>query len=532
MDTRIDEQNSAAVLLNGQESFAPRLLRPFSERVAHLAVSVHTKLLTGFMMIALLLLAMGGLSIFVLQRVDNQVEQLTELHEQTDQARQMIYGVTAQSHFRAMALADRDDPRWTQKIYTAKDAFDSNLADIRVDARAARPEFFDQLSSSNEEFRESSDVTTKLFDEGKFDEATREHIAVEHDLSHDLEDSLNELIVDSDAMFRDAAADFHSDRSLLTIAIALFSGASLLGALGLGAVISWSLISPVKSVDRALESIAAGDFRPRVSVANRDEFGRLSENLNRTTSQLATLYGDLEHLNANLQTTVDEKVVELERASELKRYMSPQLAESILKGDIEVTLGSSRKNLTTVFSDIRGFTELSERTEPEELVGELNDYFSEMTEIVFEHGGTLDKYIGDAVMVFFGDPVEQEDHAARAVQMAIAMQQRMTVLEDRWAGKYDDVFSIGIGISTGWTTVGNIGSSVRTDYTVLGNQVNLASRLADRAGRGEILLTERTWKLSGTSLDATLIDEIQLKGVNRPTKLYRLEFELPARLTT
>ena len=527
MATLIDERTSEAEDPGDQQSFAPKLLRPFSERVARFAVSVHTKLLVGFMIIALLLLAMGGLSIFVLQRADSQVQRLTELHDQTDQARQMIYDVTGQSHFRAMALADLDDPSWTPKIYAAKERFDTNLAEIRVDARAASPEFFSELSVFNEEFRTSSEVTTGLFDEGKLDEARSTHIAVEHELSHDLEDSLNMLIVDSEAMFLDAVADFDSDRSLLTVAIGVISGVSLLAALGLGAVISWSLISPVRSVDLALESIAAGDFRPRVTVPNRDEFGRLSENLNRTTAQLATLYGDLESLNENLQETVEQKVVELERASELKRYMSPQLAESILSGDIEVSLGSSRKNLTTVFSDIRGFTELSERTEPEELVGELNDYFSEMTKIVFEHGGTLDKYIGDAVMVFFGDPIEQEDHASRAVNMAIAMQERMAKLEKKWAHKYDDVFSIGIGMSTGWTTVGNIGSAVRTDYTVLGNQVNLASRLADRAGRGEILLTERTWKGSGTTHDATLIDEIQLKGVNRPTKIYRLDFQLP-----
>ena len=220
---------------------------------------------------------------------------------------------------------------------------------------------------------------------------------------------------------------------------------------------------------------------------------------------------------------MDDKVLELERASDLKRYLPPQLADSILSGDIEVSLGSSRKYLTTFFSDIRGFTELSERMEPEELVGQLNDYLTEMTEIVFESGGTLDKYIGDAVMVFFGDPVEQEDHADRAVRMAIAMQSRMNELREHWKDYYDDVFSIGIGISTGWVTVGNIGSATRTDYTVLGNQVNLAARLAERAESGEILLTDRTLRASNTTLEATLIDEVELKGVSRPTEIYRLE---------
>ena len=206
-------------------------------------------------------------------------------------------------------------------------------------------------------------------------------------------------------------------------------------------------------------------------MPNRDEFGNLTKNLNRTSEELSTLYQDLESLNANLQETVDAKVQELERASRLKRYLSPSLAESIVAGERDVTLAPKRKFLTTFFSDVRGFTSASERMEPEELVDELNDYLSEMTEIVFRQGGTLDKYVGDAVMVFFGDPIPQHDHAARAVRMAFEMRERMIELQDRWMRRYHESFKIGIGISTGWVTVGDIGSPARIDYTVLGNEV-------------------------------------------------------------
>ena len=237
---------------------------------------------------------------------------------------------------------------------------------------------------------------------------------------------------------------------------------------------------------------------------------------------MATLYQDLEDLNTNLQETVDRKVEELERATELRRYVSPQLAESILAGDTEVTLGSSRKYLTTFFSDIRGFTELSERMEPEEIVEELNEYLSEMTEIVFRHEGTLDKYVGDAIMVFFGDPVPQEDHAERAVRMALDMRVRIGELTAGWIQQYGESFAVGMGITTGWVTAGNIGSAVRSDYTVLGNQVNLASRLADRAEGGQILVSERTMLAVPDFAHGTVIDEVQLKGVNRPIKIYDL----------
>ena len=245
-------------------------------------------------------------------------------------------------------------------------------------------------------------------------------------------------------------------------------------------------------VDSALRRIADGDFEQRVIVPNRDEFGSLTANLNRTTTRLGTLYTDLEALNVGLQETVERKVEELSRAARLRQYVSPQLADSILAGDTEVVLGSSRKYLTVFMSDIRGFTEMTEQMEPEHLVDELNEYLSQMTDIIFRHGGTLDKYIGDAILVFFGDPVPQDDHEERALTMALEMQDQVENLANRWTATYGASFRIGIGITTGWLTVGNIGSSARTDYTVLGNEVNLASRLADQANAGEILVSERT----------------------------------------
>jgi adenylate cyclase len=125
-------------------------------------------------------------------------------------------------------------------------------------------------------------------------------------------------------------------------------------------------------------------------------------------------------------------------------------------------------------------------------------------------------------MVFFGDPVAQEDHARRAVLMGLEMHDQMSHLQQRWLRKYNEVFKIGIGISTGWVTVGNIGSSARSDYTVLGNQVNLASRLAERAQAGQILVTERTMLEVEEIVEGTVIDEVSLKGVHRPIKVYEV----------
>ena len=393
---------------------------------------------------------------------------------------------------------------------------------MRTYGAGSEKSLLDHVERVNTTYAESGEEVTTLFEADRVNEALRLHIEQEHEISHVLEADLNTLIADSQALVAAETESFASHRRFLTIAVAAFSGVSLLIALTLGAILSWSLIRPVRRVDEALEQIADGDFDTRVDVPNRDEFGNLTKNLNRTSGQLSTLYRDLHSLNEHLQETVDSKVTELERATRLKRYLSPGLADSILSGTQDVTLGSKRKFLTTFFSDIRGFTAAAERMEPEELVNELNEYFSEMTELVFAHGGTLDKYVGDAIMVFFGDPIPQDDHAERAVRLGLEMLERLQALKDHWFRRYDEIFEIGIGIATGWVTVGDIGSPARTDYTVLGNQVNLASRLADKAAAGQILVTERTMVAVDNFVDGLMVDEISLKGINRPIKVYEI----------
>jgi class 3 adenylate cyclase/CHASE3 domain sensor protein len=499
----------------------PRFTRPLVDRVARIRATVHTKLLAGFLVIAVLLLSMGIVSIVVLNRINDQVGRLTALSDQVNQAQEMIYEVTAQSHYRAMALLTRD-PSWTEKIYLAKSAFDANLEDIRTHASPPQPAFFDGLDEANATFRSSSDQVTQLYDDHRLRQALLLHIDQEHALSHVLEDQLKVLIADSQSRFANETESFASHRRFLTIVVAAFSGVSLLAALALGAVLSWSLIRPVRRVDSALERIAGGDFDTRVSVPNRDEFGNLTHNLNRTAAQLSTVYRDLETLNANLQQTVDAKVAEIERVSRLKRYLSPHLAESIVAEEGDLDLAPRRKFLTTFFSDVRGFTAASEGMEPEELIDELNDYLSEMTDIVFTYGGTLDKYVGDAVMVFFGDPIRQDDHAERAVRMAFEMRRRMVGLQERWTSRYRESFEIGIGIATGWVTVGDIGSPARSDYTVLGNEVNLASRMSDHATAGQILVTERTLSEVRDLVEATPVEEIELEGVSRVVRVYEI----------
>ncbi|MBI2887808.1 MAG: HAMP domain-containing protein [Chloroflexi bacterium] len=501
--------------------FAGGPLRPLVDLVAGIQASVHTKLLAGFLLGAVLLLGMAMLSLVVIGRMSQRVGDLNRYQEKVDRARQMEYLVTAQSHFRAMALLTRDDAN-NDKIAGAKQGFANHLDTVERLSPETPGDFFQRVREADGRFAASSARVLGLYQGRNDAEAMRLHLSEEHPVSHELEAAMRELERDAERDMHDAVVSFQADRDLLSNIVLGFSGVSLVSALLLGFVLSWSFIRPVRRIDRLLAGIAAGDFAQRIEVPNRDEFGTLTSNLNMMSHQLATLYEELRSINENLQHKVDQQVAELDRAKVLKQYLSPQLAESILSGDLDVNLASSRKNLTVFFSDIRGFTPLSERMEPEELVDHLNKYLTTMTEIVFKYGGTLDKYIGDAIMVFFGDPIPYEDHAARAVKMALEMRAALAEFQKQWFVGEDEVLTIGMGISTGYVTVGNIGSSSRLEYTVLGNTVNLASRLADQAKPGQILISERTLVAARDLVDATEVDQVELEGVSRPVKIYEI----------
>ena len=228
-----------------------------------------------------------------------------------------------------------------------------------------------------------------------------------------------------------------------------------------------------------------------------------------------------------LQTLMNSTAVSIINArkveeSKVARFLSPRLAKAMIHGYEELTR-IKRKRLTVFFSDVRGFTALSDEIEPEETVDLLKHYLSEMTGLIHEYEGTLDKFMGDGIMVFFGDPVDQEDHAARAVKMAVAMQRKMGELQAQWSRAGRKPLSIGIGINTGYVTVGGIGSEQHLDYTVIGNQVNLAARLESVAAGGEIIISHATYGEVGELVEVEDRGEVTVKGLARPVKIYRVE---------
>jgi len=212
-------------------------------------------------------------------------------------------------------------------------------------------------------------------------------------------------------------------------------------------------------------------------------------------------------------------------SSKLSKYLSPQLYKSIFAGEKTVDVTSQRKKLTIFFSDIAGFTETTDLLESEELTNLLNHYLREMSTIALEYGATIDKFIGDAIMLFFGDPETRgpKEDALACVKMAIAMQQRMRDLQAEWRERgQEHVFQLRIGINTGFCTVGNFGSNDRVDYTIIGNEVNLAARLESHADLGGILLAHETYALVKDEVLTEETGTITVKGFSRPVRTHRV----------
>lgn len=230
----------------------------------------------------------------------------------------------------------------------------------------------------------------------------------------------------------------------------------------------------------------------------------------------------LEHAQ-QLVSAEQEKAEQL--ASNLSKYLSPQVWQSIFSGNQRVTLETRRKKLTVFFSDIRGFTELAEEMEAEALTDLLNNYLNEMSLIALQYGGTIDKFIGDSVMVFFGDPVSRgaKQDAEAAVSMAIAMRKHMKVLRQQWRSQgITRPLEIRMGLSTGYCTVGNFGAAMRMDYTIIGREVNLASRLEGTADAGEILISHETWSLTKDLVMCRDKGQLSVKGFSRPLQIYQV----------
>ena len=250
-------------------------------------------------------------------------------------------------------------------------------------------------------------------------------------------------------------------------------------------------------------------------VASLARIKRYQDTVKRQSDELAAW-------NQELKARVAEQVSQIERMGRLRRFLSPQLAELIVDSGDESFLESHRREIVVVFCDLRGFTAFAEASEPEEVMGVLKEYHAALGDLIFRFEGTLERFAGDGLMVFFNDPVRCEDGPARAIRMSVAMRTRVRGLAESWARQGHDL-ALGIGVAQGYATLGRIGFDGRHDYAAIGSVTNLASRLCDEAAPWQILVTERVFAAAGPVAVGEDTGTRDLRGFSRRVHAYDIK---------
>lgn len=226
-------------------------------------------------------------------------------------------------------------------------------------------------------------------------------------------------------------------------------------------------------------------------------------------------------LNRTLEQRVQDQLVQLDRLGRLKRFFSPQLADLIVSGGAEDPLKTHRREIAVVFLDLRGFTSFAETADPEEVMTVLRDYHAAMGALILAHEGTLERFTGDGIMVFFNDPVPVPDPTARAVRMVVEMREQLTELADKWRRQGFEL-GFGAGIAQGYATIGAIGFEGRWDYGAIGTVTNLAARLCGDAMPGQILVSRRVLTTVEKLVEAEPVGELTLKGFFKPVTAFNI----------
>ena len=291
----------------------------------------------------------------------------------------------------------------------------------------------------------------------------------------------------------------------------------LLGSLGVTIIVAtlYTHYSPSIEVTGYLLLLAAALLNQNARL------GQLNREVEAQSKQLGQQARVLAEHNRGLESTVDSQGVEIEKLARLKQFLAPEVARIVLDQQQGSALESHRRYIVTLFCDIRGFTAFSERSEPEEVMSVLQAYHEHMGRLVAEHGGTIDHRAGDGLMVFFNDPIPCQHPELRALALARAMREQFRILNRAWK-KHGYDLGFGIGIASGYATLGVVGFRDRYDYTANGYAVNLASRLCDLATDGQILISRKTYLQVEDEVTAEPLDCAQLKGIGSPVPVYSI----------
>ena len=249
-------------------------------------------------------------------------------------------------------------------------------------------------------------------------------------------------------------------------------------------------------------------------VASLARIKRYHDTITRQAAELADW-------NAELEARVNTQLEELQRMNRLRRFLAPQVAELVINSGDDSFLGSHRREIVVVFCDLRGFTAFAESSEPEEVMGVLREYHAALGELIFRYEGTLERFTGDGLMVFFNDPIPLDDPTQRAVEMALAMRDRVAGLVEGWSRLGHDL-GFGVGIAQGFATLGRIGYEGRFDYAAIGTVTNLAARLCGEADAGQVLVSQRVFGAVEAVAAGDPVGALELKGFSRPIRAFRV----------
>jgi adenylate cyclase len=273
----------------------------------------------------------------------------------------------------------------------------------------------------------------------------------------------------------------------------------------------------VKGIEAGADDFLSKPINQPELLARVKSLLRIKELYDKVQAQAA----ELSEWNESLEHRVREQLAQLERLGRLKRFFSPQLAELIVAGGADDPLKTHRREVTVVFLDLRGFTAFAETAEPEEIMGVLREYHSEMGKLILEHEGTLERFTGDGMMIFFNDPTPVPNPAERAARMALVMRERVKELTAKWR-KLGYELDFGVGIAQGYATIGAIGFEGRWDYGAIGTVTNLAARLCGEAKPGQVLVPQRLLSAVEDIVEAETVGELTLKGFHRPVAAYNV----------
>ena len=279
-------------------------------------------------------------------------------------------------------------------------------------------------------------------------------------------------------------------------------------------VIMISAVGEVESVVKCIE-LGAEDYLPKPFDATLLR-ARVGASLEKKK-----LRDEVRDMNKNLEKRVQEQVAQLDRLGRLKGFFSPELAESIVSGGGEDLLKTHRREVVVVFLDLRGFTAFTDHSEPEEVMAVLGEYHRVMGQLIMAHKGTLERFAGDGLMIFFNDPIKLDNPTANAVQMALAMQEKFVPLRAAWKKRGYDL-DLGIGIAQGYATLGAIGFEGRWDYACIGSVTNLAARLCSEAKGGQTITNQKTLARIEEAAKAEPLGDLTLNGIAQPVKAFNV----------